>query len=301
MANAITDLQMDVLAQGALDAMLPILTPLNAFSRNFSSEGARKGKVVEVRQYNKVTSAGQFNISTANYETATDIDWDEVQVTLNRHEKHTFKLNEAEQAVMLAGDVPKELEITAEAVAEGVLTDIWSVITNANYGAAAFVGAASTFDSDDIMDIRNTCIGNNMNKRELKLIIDNDYYTSLLKDNDLKNALNSQTDAVLKEAMVPRVGSFDVYESTIIPANAENLVGFATDGNGIAIANAVLQPGIGYEGVVAWATATDPVTGLTIGTRAHLDPATGETFFTVECLYGYSVGNTAALERMTSV
>jgi len=313
MANTTNPLDILVAAQMALDALVKHLLPLNLFSTNFSnmpiSSGTlKKGKTMEVRLYNAYDSAspgagtGDFNKSTNDYATPDDVDWGKFTVPINQHKKTTFTLDDLEQGLRRSQDLEKEMGLRGQLLAELVLLDIYSLITNANFGAPVHTEDPSLFTSDDIVDIRGQVLAGSepMAKKGLSMLINGDYYTSLLKDVDLKRALNSQTDKVLKEAEVPMLSGYSVFEDLFIPDNGENLGGFVTDRSGIAVAGAVLQPGDGWENVIDWATATDPVTGLTIGIRQHYDPAKGDSYYTIEVVYGRSVARAASLKRITT-
>jgi hypothetical protein len=65
----------------------------------------------------------------------------------------------------------------------------------------------------------------------------------LLKDVSFKHALNAASDSAIKEGrLFPRVFGFDYAEYPTIPANAENLVGFAVFKSAILAAFAPVPP-----------------------------------------------------------
>ena len=98
------------------------------------------------------------------------------------------------------------------------------------------------------------------------------------------------------EARINRLAGFDVYETDCVPDNGENLAGFAAHSSAVAVAMRYLQPIANYDEAGA---VTDPVTGLTFGYLRYTDTASNKVLITLECLYGYEVVRSAALQRIS--
>ena len=299
MSNGFEHIGLTVAAQTALDAMMPVLEPLNLFSTKLSADGLAKGKSVEVRLYNVPGDAGDFDISSNNYQDSVDLDLDKVTVTLDQHKKQTFELTDEDQGKLASGEPDKLIALQAQSVAKAALLEIYEQITISNFSTAVLTGAASTLDTDDFADFLAAAKAANMNMDSLGCMLEYTYMQNLRKDDAIKHYLNANTDQVLREGYVGRLSGFNTYESTIIPDNSENLKGFITDGTALAVATAVVNPGIGSEMVIDHAVATDP-TGFSVGVRKHYDPETGKTYMTVEILMGVSVGRAAGLQRIMS-
>lgn len=295
MANALTTLTHTLLAQTALEAFLVDIAPLMVFARNFSDTAAQRGDKVKV----PFISAADAAVNFAGTYTIQDADAEGKDITLDKHKFVSWGLTDLE----LVNNPQVELERFARQkghqLAKAVFQDIMSQVTNANYGAAIFTGAASSFDSDDLVDIREDLVQAGFPEMGRALILKETYYSYLLKDNDVKDASFSGTTDPIQQGAVRRLLGMDIYESTLIPANGENLVGVACHPDGILFAGRYLAPQPGHNYANAQAV-TDPQTGITLGFREWYDNDTGTMKRVLEVLYGYQVGNTSALKRLVS-
>lgn len=297
MATTLTNADTQVLAQLSLNALLEKLGPITAFSTQFDSEGARKGDIVKVATYGAMPAAAAFNRSSNNYESDDAVSVTYVDVTLSEHLISTFKLDDEQSEKV---DVELMSMNAGHAVAKQALINAYGLITNANFGAAVFTGAAGTFDSDEVADLWQAAVDANFGDDRV-LQLTPAYIVSLLKDADIKNAEKSDSDAALRDGAVGPLYEFDVQTSQVLPANGENLVGFITDKSGIAVAMAPPPVPAGNAAmIVDSAVATDPETGITIQVRQHYNPGPGEVYINYETLFGKSVGQSNGLKRLVS-
>lgn len=296
--NTFTNLADTIISTAAIEAFTAALAPLRAFSLNASPDPVQRGDKVKVLFVDSAAAALDFDKATGytiQASTAEGLD-----ISLNRHKFVSWGVNDTD----LSQNPQLELERFGRQkgfqLAKAVFQDILSVVTLANYGAAAFTGAASTFDSDDVADIALACDLSNMPASERSLIIAAAYFNGLRKDDALKGTMGLENSAVLSEGRVPRVSGFDVYMSTIIPGNSENLVGFAVHPDAILVAMRYLAPQEGNSYFQATAIADPNGSGLTIGLRDWYDNDAGERRKIFECVYGFRKGNGNALKRLTS-
>jgi len=91
-----------------------------------------------------------------------------------------------------------------------------------------------------------------------------------------------------------------MHKLTAIPANSENLVGFAARPNAMALVNRYLAPAGGGRPGSIYRSFTHEQTGLTIGYREFYDDQAGVRKAILECWYGFNTGNTSALKRIVS-
>jgi hypothetical protein len=106
-------------------------------------------------------------------------------------------------------------------------------------------------------------------------------------------------------SLIGRAFGFDIYESTIIPANSQNLVGFACHPSAYAIAGRLPDPNrntiAGFSRAVDYRVMNDDETGLALGMRVHADEKLGKLWVSFEILGGYVKGGvTGALKRIIS-
>jgi hypothetical protein len=99
------------------------------------------------------------------------------------------------------------------------------------------------------------------------------------------------------EARIPRIYGFDVYETTIMPDNGENLVGFVAHPRGMVVAMRYLQP-LRPESYLESGAITDPETGITLGYRRFYDNDSGKEIAAFECVYGRRTAITDGILRI---
>lgn len=294
MANAFSNLQAEDFARQVVDAFVAKIAPLQAFAADFSDVAVQRNATVTVPYVSSADAAIDF----AGTYTIQDADAQGVQISINKHKFVSWGLSDIELSTRPSLSMEMFAKQKGFQLAKAVFQDIMTLVTNANYGAAAFTGAASTFDSDDVIDIRGVCSAADWPTDMRSLVIDDTYYTALLKDNSLQDASASGSTDPLREGATGRLGGFNVYESTLIPANGENLVGFAVYPTAIFAAMRYLQPqdGNNYR-------AAAPMThesGITLGYREWYDNDSGSMRMVMEANYGYVKGDGAAIKRMVS-
>jgi hypothetical protein len=294
MPNTLTNVKDIKVAQNALQPFMASLTPLRAFSTNFSPEPADKLDTVRVPVVGTPSQSSDFS---GNYTDDADSTITVVPVVLNRHKYKTVHVT-AREAAETAVPVLETLVASAvKQLAEDVLVDIFSEITAANYGAPAIPALnADAFDYKKVLKIREACSQAKMPVADRSLILDDAYYTNLLADDVVAKSFVlplSQTGVV--EAQLRRIGGFDVYPSTVIPENGEKLAGFAAHPSGLAVAMRYLVPVAKYDEAGA---VTDPETGLTFGYLRYTETSSNRIFVTVECLYGFKKAIGAGIKRI---
>ena len=285
-----------VIAQEALMPFASHILPITSFTKNFSDRQVNLGAAVQVPIITADGSGSTFNNSSNNYE---DVDGDTVVLTnleIGTHRKVTFAVTDVELGQY---DVLKELAMAKGIeLAKGTVTTLMNQITSGNFSTEVYTGAASAFDTDDMADCWSAADTAGWGMRR-SAVLNNSFYTNMLKDDDLKNYLNSQTTDVLREAKIPRVAGFDLFSSSFLPSNSDSLAGFICDPSAIAIGTAVIKP-ISTETMISYDLVTDPMSGITLAQRVHYSNETGQIFITLEFGFGYKVMRGAALQRITT-
>jgi len=282
-----------IFTQVALQAFVAKLAPLNAFTRDFSGDARRKGDAVLVPLISGIT-ATTFNQS---YETGGGaITFATVSIT--NHRISSIDLTDVQVANSSAA-VMDNLAIQAgESLARIVLTDIWSAITVANFGAAILTTAGANYTIAQMGALRKALAQRNVPTDRLSFIADSEVYTGLLTSSGVAQALNYGGAEAVRDGQIPRLLGMGIYESNVIPANAmTKLGGFVAHPDSIAIAMRYLEPQdtsmyLAAEQVVA-------SNGITMGYRRHFNPATGKHFANFECLFGFTPALTLGLAIVT--
>ncbi len=295
MANTITDLKDVRISQAALMPWMTTLMPISAFSTNLSPEPADKLDTVKVPVIGAPGASSEF---AGDYTVNADSEAGSVAVTLDKHRFKTVHLTAKEAATTAVPLLEKLVSTAAQQLAQDVLTDILSCVTDANFGDPGIPALnPEDFNYKSIVKLREVCGRENMPTDQRSLILDSSLYSSLLADDIVaKSYITSLAQPGVVDARINRVAGFDLYETTCLPENEEHLSGMAVHPSAIAVAMRYLEPVATYDEAGA---VTDPVTGLTFGYLRYTDATSNKVYITLEALYGYRVLRPEALKRIT--
>ncbi len=295
MANTITDLKDVRISQAALMPWMTTLLPISAFSTNLSPEPADKLDTVKVPV---IGAPGESSIFAGDYTANADSEAGSVAVTLNKHRFKTVHLTAKEAATTAIPLLEKLVSTAAQQLAQDVLTDILSCVTDENFGDPGIPAVnAEDFSYRSIVKLREACGRENMPTDQRSLILDSSLYSSLLADDIVaKSYITTLAQPGVVDARINRVAGFDVFETTALPDNGERLAGMAVHPSAIAVAMRYLEPVATYDEAGA---VTDPTTGLTFGYLRYTDATSNKVYITLEALYGYRVLRPEALKRIT--
>jgi len=294
--NTLNNIQDIRIADKFLEAFVAGLTPLRAFSTDFSPEFSERGKTVNVPL---IGAAGASYDFAGSYSQNKDSNVEGLPVQLDRHKVQSLHLTDKEVSESSWVSLERLAKSKGHQLAQDVLTDIWSLVTAANYPEIAWTGAAAAFDADGVLAIRSECAGINMPATERSLILDSAYYSALLGDQRIAHSyLMQMSQPSLMEGRIPRVYGFDIHETTIMPDNGEELTGFTAHPSGMAIAMRYLSP-IRPEAYIEALPVTDPETGITLGFRRYYDTDSGMEIAAFECVYGFRTAVPKGILRIT--
>jgi len=295
MANSITGINDDILAQSVLEGYTTAIAPLSAFTTDFSSEAARRGEKVSIMRDNTAIDAALDKTTHGAY-TVQDADSDAIELTLGQPKYVSWGLDDVEIASSSILTMEKFGRRKGNLLAKTVLQDIWSEITLANFGAAASVGLAANFDEDDVADVAESCDSADWGD-DRYLVLSPAYIAALRKVGAIKDTSGYGYNAI-QNGDIPMLHGFKVIMSNAIPANGENLTGFATDGNGIAAAFRYLAPQQGHKYNRAEALVGEG--GITLGLRDWYSEDSGVRKNVIETVYAYETGIGTGVKRITS-
>lgn len=295
-------LQVTEILDAALMAFKRTIIPVRIFSTAFRKGKAplQKGKTMAVPYYPLVAEASTDFNPANGYLFPNGPDVSTKEVTINKR-KYQPMVTTSEEMSRYNFDPAKLGEAKGNKLAIDVVTDILSLVTNGNFGAAAFTGLASTFDADDVADIQLVCNQANWPRPQRSLVIGESYNTALVKDNAIQAVYASGTTDPLYEGLMPRLHGFDVVPSNEIPLNASNLIGFAAYPSAILVGFSPIEPAPAVrDQLTAYEVVEDPETGIFIEYRAWGNPDMDQQREVIEVNYGYAVGEAAALKRLIS-
>ena len=294
--NTLTNLTNTIVTQAALEAFRAALLALTVFAHNVSPDPIVKGDKVKVLSIAAAQAAQNF----AGTYASQDSEAEGLDVSINKHKFVGWSLTDKELADKPQLQLEKFGKQKGFQLAKAVLQDVLSLVTVANYGAAAFTGPANTFDLSDVIDLGNTCDEADWDEMGRALVLKSSYHASLRKDSNLSDASKLGTDSVIREGKIPGIDTFEeLHKSNLIPGNGENVVGFACLPDAILFAQRYLAPQEGHGYAEAY-PITDPETGFTMGFRKWYIRETGEMRSVLECNYGYLKGMGSALKILAS-
>jgi len=296
MANSITGVDNDVISNSVLEGYTAGIAPMLAFATDFSDAAAQKGDRVSIMRDNSAIDATATKAVGGAY-TIQDADSDSVEVVLGSPKYVSWGLDDVEVANSSVVTLERFGRRKGNALAQSILTDIWSEITAANFGGASFTGAASTFDEDSVADIAEDCDSGDWSQDDRYLVLSPAFITALRKTGAIKDTSGYGFNAIMS-GDIPMLHGFKVIMSTIIPGNSENLAGFASDGAGIAAAFRYLAPQQGHKYDVAEALVGEG--GQTLGKREWYSEDYGNRRCVIESVYGYETGIGTGIKRIVT-
>lgn len=296
MANSITGINDDIISRSVLEGYTTAIAPLSALTADFSSDAVRRGEKVSIMRDNSAIDAALDKTSHGDY-VIQDADSDAVEITMGQPKYVSWSLDDSEIANSSKLTIQDFGRRKGNLLAKTVMQDILSEVTSSNFGAASFTGAAGTFDEDDVADVAEDCDSADWAQDDRYLVLSPPYVAELRKSGAIKDTSGYGYNAI-QNGDIPMLHGFKVIMSNAIPANGENLVGFATDGNGIASAFRYLAPQEGHKYNRAEALVGEG--GITLGLRDWYSEDGGVRKCVIESVYGYETGISTGIKRLVS-
>jgi hypothetical protein len=265
---------------------------VSAFTTDFSSDVADVGESVSTR----VATAVSAGDATSGY-SATDVTSTAKTITLNKHKHFTAAFTDLE----IAKGGMDMLERTfvrpaVHAVVNAMMDDLLALALNATFSNKVTVVAGS-FGADDVADLAGDLTTLNVPKSDRALVIKPSYYANLAQDNAIQASYAYGGPGSIQDNAVPKVHGFNVYEYSDIPANGENLEGFACGPESLIIAGR--QPALPENWAGAVESVQEPGTGVTLQLRNWYEGKDGAQYITATMIYGVATG-TDSMKRIVS-
>ena len=284
--------------QTAFQALIDLLTPINAFSTDISSEVKSEGSAVVVPLFGNISTTTFTQSTTVMEQTGGTLS--AITVTLDKRKITPIDLTLQQLAESSnAGRWDKWANQLGKSMAQAVLTDIWSLLTTTNFGAAVITTASANYTRTQLIEAR----------RQLKIAGVRGNYSflgnsviegGLLGDTNIVNALNRGDNQAVKNGDLGMLFGLQTYMSDVLPSNSISLTGFACGQEAIAFAMRDLGnylPAGDYEAVEQM---VDDETGISALYTRHWSRAQGKYFANLHCLYGYSTAVTGAMKLFTT-
>src|SRR5260221_278331 len=293
--NTWTNTSTVILTNAILEAFTAAIQPLTSFASDFSAAAAQRGSAVRVLY---IPSQGAGASDFAGSYSAGNATGQGGDVGINKHKFVSWGVNDVEIAVNNLIRIEQFGKQFGYLLAKSVLQDIWSIVTNANYGTAIFTGASTTFDVNDLIAIKTSIDNLFWPEFDRLAVLAPAYYNGILGDEAARLAYAIGSTMPAQQGKLTEIVGFTLNQSALVPANAENLVGFVARPDAMAVACRYLAPQPGNTYLSAFALTNDA--GFTLGFRDYYNNDSGQRTQAVEANYGYTKVNTDALRRVTS-
>jgi hypothetical protein len=293
MANTLGGLSLAAIAQETLLTLQAQLPTLNAFTTDFSGEVATPMSSISTRVANTVTASD----ATSGY-TASDVTSTAKTITLDNHVHVTHKFSDAEIADNGFNLLKRTfIDPAAYGVVNKMVDDLLALVTSSNFSGGSVI-ASSAFAANDTVDLAKELTDANAPRQERVLMLGPAYYAALAKDDAIQASYAWGSSDVIRNNDIKTVHGMEVFEYSDIPANSEDLEGFAAHKSALLIGARVPDAPSDFAGSIE--NVTDPDSGFTLQLREWYEPKDGARYLTATAMYGVVVGNAAALHRITS-
>jgi hypothetical protein len=302
MPNAIaSDLQRQtLLLDQAVNAFAKRLTHLRVFATSFQNVPLQGTDEVVVPYYPLATGASTDWNPANGYVFDGTTNTQGKKITVNKRKYQPLDFESAEVRRQPALNIDRLVSQAAIKLADDVWNDVLSVITAANFGASISNVPASGLTSDDVAQWRGVANGLHWPEAGRSLVVGTDLDTALMKDPAVKTASAYGSADAIRNGLVERILGFEYHTAPSLPENGQGLIGFITAPSAVLVAFAPVEP---TEDVMprlsGYQLVTDRMTGLSLTYRRWGDADKDRTKAIIECSYGYAVGETAALRRIT--
>lgn len=296
-----TDLKRTVILQQMIRAFAIKILNLNAFSTTFNGVRLEGTDKVAVPYFPLITTASTDFVAGNGYNTFMNTNSDAKTVTVDKRKYQGLQWTSSELARQPFMNIGMAAMLVGEQLGQGVVNDVLSIILAGTYTATAFSQPASAFDSDDVMDLKGRGDSANWPAGGRSLIINSAYDVNLLKDNAIKNAMAFGDNAPIREGRIVRIGGFDYYPDSRVPANAENLQGMISFKSALLVAFSPVNPTAEVrQQLTRYEQVIEPETGVQFEYRMWGDPDMDRSNEIIESNFGKAAGEPAALIRITS-
>lgn len=303
MANSLTNINDSKVVSECLAALNIALNPVRVFTLSVSSEQADKNEVINV----PVVTARTASTNATNYEDGnTTIA--SVQVNLATNLSASWHLTAIEASKTSTDAFAAAGRECVYAVMAAAYNACLNKVVRASYGTSTEQALAYTaFDSDSLIDGRNTCMNTLKWPRvgqKMSLVLDGSYYANLMKDPAIKDLSASGVPAGKELGPQVRFAGFDIYEDGMIasctPYSAtEYLRGFYCLPSAMAVG--IRPPAKVDSGTFEVnEIVTDPVTGISANYRRWVNTQTNVLWGTIEVLFGAVACQSGGLYRIVS-
>lgn len=284
--------------QTVFQQLVDILLPLNIFSTDLSSEVVAPGSAVVVPLFGNVTSTSFVQGASAYEGTGGTIS----AITVTMDKRYITPVDLTPQQIADSSNARRidafGMQL-AQATANKLLQDVFSVLTTTNFGAAVLTTASANYSRTQLIEARKQMIAAGV--RGQKAFVGNlGVEAALLSDTNLVLALNRGDSNAIKEGTLGRLFGLDIYGTDVLPTNSISLIGFVAGQEGVAVAMRNLGNYLPQEEYSAFEQYVDADSGISMLYTRHWNRSSGKWFINTHVLFGYSAAVTGAVKLFTT-
>lgn len=274
---------------------------LSRVATDFTSEPLKKGQTAVAHIAKRPTVTDYDYADAAGYgkgalEANTLVE--DREITISAHKHAPIKVSYLQGISDQKQVYQAVLNESAAAIGKAIVDDGLAKILDANFSQKTIETVANT-DRDTLGKIRKAMNAVGAMTTGRTAIVNSDVFEALDADPRIasRDYYGQQTGGEAL-GMLRNVAGFEaVMEYPDLPANAENLTGFAMDPRAMAIKTGLprdieqIRQNVGAPATANFETITDPATGLTLLGITWQQPGTFHVFMTVTLMWGWSVGS----------
>lgn len=284
--------------QTVFQQLVDILLPLNIWSTDLSSEVVAPGSAVVVPLFGNVTSTSFVQGASAYEGTGGTIS----AITVTMDKRYITPVDLTPQQIADSSNA-RRLDAfgmqLANATANKLLQDVFSVLTTTNFGAAVLTTASANYSRTQLIEARKQLISAGV--RGPKAFVGNmAVEAALLSDTNLVLALNRGDNVAIKEGTLGKLFGLDIYGTDVLPTNSISLIGFCAGQEGVAVAMRNLGNYLPAEEYAAFEQYVDSDSGISMLYTRHWNRSAGKWFINTHVLFGYSAAVTGAVKLFTT-
>lgn len=284
--------------QTVFQQLVDILLPLNIFSTDLSSEVVAPGSAVVVPLFGNVTSTSFVQGASAYEGTGGTIS----AITVTMDKRYITPVDLTPQQIADSSNA-RRLDAfgmqLANATANKLLQDVFSVLTTTNFGAAVLTTASANYSRTQLIEARKQMIAAGV--RGQKAFVGNlGVEAALLSDTNITLALNRGDSNAIKEGTLGKLFGMDIYGTDVLPTNSISLIGFVAGQEGVAVAMRNLGNYLPQEEYSAFEQYVDADSGISMLYTRHWNRSSGKWFINTHVLFGYSAAVTGAVKLFTT-
>jgi len=284
--------------QTVFQQLVDILLPLNIFSTDLSSEVVAPGSAVVVPLFGNVTSTSFVQGASAYEGTGGTIS----AITVTMDKRYITPVDLTPQQIADSSNARRidafGMQL-AQATANKLLQDVFSVLTTTNFGAAVLTTASANYSRTQLIEARKQMIAAGV--RGQKAFVGNlGVEAALLSDTNITLALNRGDSNAIKEGTLGKLFGMDIYGTDVLPTNSISLIGFVAGQEGVAVAMRNLGNYLPQEEYSAFEQYVDADSGISMLYTRHWNRSSGKWFINTHVLFGYSAAVTGAVKLFTT-